>query len=162
MVHTASWEQQCRRSRYALSRSTQVSYSASATSVLTLGILTLYGPAVVHRATSPETGRQLGRQLHRQASQLSTACACMLFDRVLAVQPLTAADLAISSVTMLFPCRSCVAQAQPNKKGPVTTVKVYCAKCQEYLYKYRKAGLMLLSFLNICHKTLSNIGGCCV
>ncbi len=35
-------------------------------------------------------------------------------------------------------CRSCIAQAQPSKKGPDKTVKVYCAKCQEQLYKYKK------------------------
>jgi len=36
--------------------------------------------------------------------------------------------------------RSCIAQAQPSKKGPDKTVKVYCAKCQEQLYKYKKGG----------------------
>lgn len=36
--------------------------------------------------------------------------------------------------------RSCVAQAQPSKKGPDKTVKIYCAKCQEQLYKYKKGG----------------------
>ncbi|EAR61842.1 hypothetical protein MED92_02803 [Oceanospirillum sp. MED92] len=30
--------------------------------------------------------------------------------------------------------------AKPNKKGPVTTVDVYCAKCRALLYKYRKGG----------------------
>ena len=35
-------------------------------------------------------------------------------------------------------CRSCIAQAQPSKKGPEKTVKIYCAKCQEQLYKYKK------------------------
>ncbi|KAA6422001.1 MAG: hypothetical protein FRX49_08019, partial [Trebouxia sp. A1-2] len=35
---------------------------------------------------------------------------------------------------------SCIAQAQPSKKGPDKTVKVYCARCQEQLYKYKKGG----------------------
>jgi len=30
--------------------------------------------------------------------------------------------------------------AQPSKKGPSTTVKISCAKCGVFLYKYRKGG----------------------
>ena len=30
--------------------------------------------------------------------------------------------------------------AKPNKKGPVRTVEVFCAKCKEILFKYRKGG----------------------
>ncbi|AZZ97389.1 hypothetical protein [Pseudoalteromonas sp. R3] len=30
--------------------------------------------------------------------------------------------------------------AKPNKKGPVRTVDIYCAKCKAPLYKYRKGG----------------------
>jgi hypothetical protein len=33
--------------------------------------------------------------------------------------------------------------AQPNKKAPVATVKIFCSKCGAYLYKYRKVGLFL-------------------
>lgn len=44
----------------------------------------------------------------------------------------------IVNLTVLWSCRSCVAQAQPSKKGPEKTVKIYCAKCQEQLYKYKK------------------------
>ena len=46
-------------------------------------------------------------------------------------------------------CRSCVVQAQPNKKGPEKTVKVYCAKCQEQLYKYKKVRLDCLRSMHI-------------
>ena len=48
---------------------------------------------------------------------------------------------AIVNLTVLWSCRSCVAQAQPSKKGPEKTVKIYCAKCQEQLYKYKKVGV---------------------
>ncbi|RUO33954.1 hypothetical protein [Aliidiomarina soli] len=30
--------------------------------------------------------------------------------------------------------------AKPNKKGPVRTVNVYCARCKTQLFKYRKGG----------------------
>lgn len=30
--------------------------------------------------------------------------------------------------------------AKPNKKGPSTTVDIYCQKCRTQLYKYRKGG----------------------
>lgn len=30
--------------------------------------------------------------------------------------------------------------AKPNKKGPLTTVNVYCARCKTLLFKYRKGG----------------------
>ena len=30
--------------------------------------------------------------------------------------------------------------AKPNKKQPVKTVNIYCAKCKTQLYKYRKGG----------------------
>ncbi|MEZ8824379.1 hypothetical protein AB6E04_08445 [Vibrio amylolyticus] len=30
--------------------------------------------------------------------------------------------------------------AKPNKKQPTRTVDVYCAKCKQPLYKYRKGG----------------------
>lgn len=30
--------------------------------------------------------------------------------------------------------------AKPNKKGPVRTVNIYCARCNTALYKYRKGG----------------------
>lgn len=30
--------------------------------------------------------------------------------------------------------------AKPNKKGPVTTVNVFCASCKALLFKYRKGG----------------------
>ncbi|WP_199611323.1 hypothetical protein [Flocculibacter collagenilyticus] len=30
--------------------------------------------------------------------------------------------------------------AKPNKKGPQTTVAVFCAKCATQLFKYRKGG----------------------
>lgn len=30
--------------------------------------------------------------------------------------------------------------AKPNKKGPVKTVEIYCAKCKTKLLKYRKGG----------------------
>lgn len=30
--------------------------------------------------------------------------------------------------------------AKPNKKGPTSTVDVYCAKCRTQLFKYRKGG----------------------
>lgn len=30
--------------------------------------------------------------------------------------------------------------AQPNKKGPVRTVDIFCAKCRTLLFKYRKGG----------------------
>ena len=30
--------------------------------------------------------------------------------------------------------------AKPSKKGPETTVKIFCASCKQYLYKYRKVG----------------------
>lgn len=29
---------------------------------------------------------------------------------------------------------------KPNKKGPITTVDVYCQKCKTQLFKYRKGG----------------------
>ena len=28
--------------------------------------------------------------------------------------------------------------AQPSKKGPETTIKIFCAGCKQFLYKYRK------------------------
>ena len=34
--------------------------------------------------------------------------------------------------------RSAVAMAQPSKKGPETTIKIFCAGCKQFLYKYRK------------------------
>jgi hypothetical protein len=30
--------------------------------------------------------------------------------------------------------------AKPNKKGPVKTVDIFCAKCKTLLFKYQKAG----------------------
>ncbi|MEL7479008.1 MAG: hypothetical protein AAGJ17_08990 [Pseudomonadota bacterium] len=30
--------------------------------------------------------------------------------------------------------------AKPNKKGPVRTVDIFCAKCRTQLFKYRKGG----------------------
>ncbi|NRB42220.1 MAG: hypothetical protein HRU20_27750 [Pseudomonadales bacterium] len=30
--------------------------------------------------------------------------------------------------------------AKPNKKGPVKTVDIFCAKCKAPLFKYRKGG----------------------
>ncbi len=30
--------------------------------------------------------------------------------------------------------------AKPNKKGPVRTVEIFCAKCKVILFKYRKGG----------------------
>ncbi len=30
--------------------------------------------------------------------------------------------------------------AKPNKKGPSTTVDVYCSQCKTQLFKYRKGG----------------------
>ena len=30
--------------------------------------------------------------------------------------------------------------AKPNKKGPVTTVDVFCSYCRTQLFKYRKGG----------------------
>jgi ssDNA-binding Zn-finger/Zn-ribbon topoisomerase 1 len=30
--------------------------------------------------------------------------------------------------------------AKPNKKGPVRTVDIFCAKCRAQLFKYRKGG----------------------
>ncbi|MAI65875.1 MAG: hypothetical protein CL600_13560 [Alteromonas sp.] len=30
--------------------------------------------------------------------------------------------------------------AKPRKKGPQKTVQIYCAKCKEQLYKYKKGG----------------------
>jgi len=30
--------------------------------------------------------------------------------------------------------------AKPNKKGPIRTVDIYCAKCKSQLFKYRKGG----------------------
>ena len=30
--------------------------------------------------------------------------------------------------------------AQPNKKGPVRTVEIFCSRCKTRLYKYRKGG----------------------
>ncbi|MEO2268434.1 hypothetical protein [Pseudoalteromonas pernae] len=30
--------------------------------------------------------------------------------------------------------------AKPNKKGPVRTVDIFCAKCRTQLYTYRKGG----------------------
>ncbi len=30
--------------------------------------------------------------------------------------------------------------AKPNKKGPTKTVGIYCSKCKQHLYKYRKGG----------------------
>lgn len=65
------------------------------------------------------------RKLHRQARSVQV---CMV--------PSHMCNVAAA------PCRSCVAQAQPNKKGPDKTVKVYCAKCQEQLYKYKKVSYM--------------------
>lgn len=29
---------------------------------------------------------------------------------------------------------------KPNKKGPVTTVNVYCQQCKTQLFRYRKGG----------------------
>jgi LSD1 subclass zinc finger protein len=33
-----------------------------------------------------------------------------------------------------------LSMAKPNKKGPTTTVQIYCSKCRTLLYKYRKGG----------------------
>lgn len=30
--------------------------------------------------------------------------------------------------------------AKPNKKGPSTTVDIFCSQCKTQLYKYRKGG----------------------
>lgn len=30
--------------------------------------------------------------------------------------------------------------AKPNKKGPIKTVDIFCAKCKAPLFKYRKGG----------------------
>ncbi len=30
--------------------------------------------------------------------------------------------------------------AKPGKKGPATTVDIYCTRCRTQLYKYRKGG----------------------
>lgn len=30
--------------------------------------------------------------------------------------------------------------SKPNAKGPVTTVQIFCSKCKQQLYKYRKGG----------------------
>lgn len=30
--------------------------------------------------------------------------------------------------------------AKPNKKGPTKTIDIFCAKCKQQLFKYRKAG----------------------
>ncbi|MEH6577337.1 MAG: hypothetical protein V7731_09720 [Amphritea sp.] len=30
--------------------------------------------------------------------------------------------------------------AKPSKKGPLTTVNIFCAKCHARLFKYRKGG----------------------
>ena len=30
--------------------------------------------------------------------------------------------------------------AKPNKKGPAKTVDIFCSKCREKLFKYRKGG----------------------
>ncbi|WP_025819946.1 hypothetical protein [Shewanella marina] len=30
--------------------------------------------------------------------------------------------------------------AKPNPKGPQQTVNIYCSKCKQQLYKYRKGG----------------------
>ncbi|GMH40549.1 hypothetical protein BSKO_08453 [Bryopsis sp. KO-2023] len=36
--------------------------------------------------------------------------------------------------------RATVMMAQPSKKGPKKTVKIFCQKCRFQLYKYRKGG----------------------
>ncbi|WP_440056756.1 hypothetical protein ACSLBF_17910 (plasmid) [Pseudoalteromonas sp. T1lg65] len=30
--------------------------------------------------------------------------------------------------------------AKPNKKGPTRTIDIFCAKCKQTLFKYRKGG----------------------
>lgn len=30
--------------------------------------------------------------------------------------------------------------ARPNRKGPVTTIEIFCARCKSKLFKYRKGG----------------------
>ena len=62
-------------------------------------------------------------------------------------------------------CRSCIAQAQPSKKGPEKTVKIYCAKCQEQLYKYKKVQVQRCTNVSFssawsCHVTLIHICTC--
>ena len=34
--------------------------------------------------------------------------------------------------------RSAIAMAQPSKKGPETTIKIFCTGCKQFLYKYKK------------------------
>lgn len=83
------------------------------------------------------------RQLHRQARSIQVCVVPSPMCNVAAV-----------------PCRSCVAQAQPNKKGPDKTVKVYCAKCQEQLYKYKKVSYAQshISARILCARNLCAVG----
>ena len=39
--------------------------------------------------------------------------------------------------------------AKPSKKGPETTVKVFCAGCKQYLYKYRKVSWTRLQAVSL-------------
>ena len=62
-------------------------------------------------------------------------------------------DLLLTVLTLLIMdplCRSVVAMAQPNKKGPVKTVGVNCAGCGFKLYKYRKVSILFMVSLLVC------------
>jgi hypothetical protein len=53
--------------------------------------------------------------------------------------------------------------AKPNKKGPSKSVDIYCAKCGEKLYRYRKGGkgaLVKCFKERITEDYTSNLGVC--